>query len=239
MPTINELPAEDLQYLANTPEFSTFISDDPELDAIDAEKFNPALELRMIAELSGIMYRIGTAVFPPVFPLLLSYLWVLDNPFITHSREKTELDADIFLYLLHSREFSGSPVDLIDTAAGFCRENGITFEQAQQEISELLAIAYNPLSFHPQTGPRSDTPPVYDADWLTNKLSAAARIANCPAEELMFKPLSAVLWWYTQARRETEPPGSIRRRTPEEIMQAEMERLYELAIEFLTLKGKR
>lgn len=236
MPTINDLPAEDLVFLANDPGFSEYISADPELDALDAEKFNPALELRMIAELSGCMYKIGTAVFPPVYPLLLSYLWVLDNPFITHSREKTELDADIFLFLLHSRDFSGSPKDLILTASGFCKDNQIPFETAKKEIFELLAVAHNPLSFHPKTS-SSDTPAVYDADWLTNKLSAAALKANCSAENLLYKPLSAVLWWYTQARRDNEKnPNAIRRRTPEEIATAEMERIYDLALEYLKNK---
>lgn len=232
MPTINDLPAEDLIFLANDPGFSDYISADPELDALDAEKFNPALELRMISELSGCIYKIGSAILEPISPLHLSYLWVLDNPYITDSHPKKEIDADIFLFLLSIKNFSGAPIDLINQAAGFCRDHNITFDQADREIREMLAVSYNPLSFHPRT---SDTgkAPVYDADWLTRIVSIAARQTNEKASDLMTAPLSSILWWYTQAAKENDTTNSIRRRTPEEIVQAEMERTYELALEYL------
>ena len=187
MPTINDLPAEDLIFLANDPGFSEFISADPELDALDAEKFNPALELRMISELSGCVYKIGAAILDPISPLHLSYLWVLDNPYITGSREKTELDADIFLFLLSVKNFNGLPTDLINQAIGFFSNNVITFNQADREIKEMLSVSYNPLSFHPRT---SDTgkAPVYDADWLTRIVSIAARQTNEKASDLMTAP---------------------------------------------------
>ena len=215
MPTIQELPPADLEYLANDPGFSEFISNDPELDNLDAEKYSPAMELRMIGELSGSTYAIGTACLFPLSPLHLAYFWVLDNPFITHRRPKTQLDADIFLYILSSRTFSGSPQQLVVSAAGFCRDHGIMFEQACEEIREMLSVSFNPLTFHPKN-PGNNTAPVYDADWIAMITTSAAESARVSAIELMNYPLSAVLWYHTQTRRKlTNDSNSIRRRTPD------------------------
>ena len=239
MPTINDLPADQLRYLANSAEFSEFISDDPELDRLDTEKYDPAMELRMISELSGsCFYGIGNAVFPPIFPLLLSWLWLLNSPFVTGA-QPTEPDADIFFFLLKGKSFSGTVSELAKASSGFCRRSGISFDTALREISELKQIAFHPLTFFPPSGSDSaDSRNMYDADWLSHKVCIAAKESLISAAELMYSPLSAVLWYYIQWYRRTFPDQNVRRRTPEEISNAIMERTHTLAVEFLKMKGK-
>ena len=74
------LPVEQLKILAASEEFQKILSQDPELEALEAEKYDPHKEYGALADVFFFHTDFYGISVPPLTPALWAYLWATRCP---------------------------------------------------------------------------------------------------------------------------------------------------------------
>lgn len=225
-------------------EFSAILAADPEILRLRDLQYDRQAEFFLLVELLRCgAQQIGRM---PLFPMTLarwSLLALLENPFVAGGKFAAPADADLFLGILAEPDLRKLDCDLSalpGRASGLTGATGLSFEEVCAEIQTVTRNAFLPLAMLPPVeAAQGETR--YDADWVVNIATVAARKANAALETVIHDmPLSVVCALYVAWRRQDCMDGDqVRRRPNEEIAGKIMDRTLRLGDEFLKRKQGR
>lgn len=231
---------KEMLFLASSREFKSILSRDPRLRELEREKYNPSNEYHLILELLHGIHWIKKIPVMPITPAVWGLLWVMRNGYVTDGEIITELDSDVFFYLLAKgiKRTGADPVEITRNAAGFSRKNGLTPKEIHSELTALVRLAFAPLRMLPATPGTGEL--AFDSDWLASIVSVVARTANERSVYVLYEmPLSVCCMYYVQARKRYDYNGSIRKRNSGEVDKEIFEHTMRLGEEFLKSAASR
>ena len=206
-------------FLANSAEFQRILAEDVFLQELTKTESSKADELQNLAALTNAPSKIGPLKIQPLTAGLWSFLWCLDNKYTSDMKQVTEIDTDLFLYLLCQKhiEFNKSCVkDLLCRSFGWGKKFGITHSEAAAFLMQLINRSFFPLSLLPESSSAQDAPE-WDCFWLTQYGCLAAQESGQSIEYCMFKmPLQLGFYCMINAFRKNDIKGLIRKRTAKE-----------------------
>lgn len=229
--------SEELLYLTQSDEFQQIFASDPELDQLEAQRYDEKLEFHLTMEALGQVFCAGTQPIRSITPAIWSLLWTLGNRY-TRDEKPTETDADLFLWVLSQTPLKSFQLsELPGEASGFFKKAGLSFQDADLVIREMIDAAFAPLSLLP---PKPDDEIRFDSDWLVRISGIAARESNETFSHCMMEmPLSVCFWHLINDQRRSDYKHTIRRRPEKELCAAMLERTDDLCEQFLIKKGLR
>ena len=223
-------------FLAQSAEFQKLLAEDPILCELEAQQYDPQAEFYSLMEMLRGTFTIGKSTIQPLTPAVWAFLWGIGNRYTIDLNKVTEIDTDIFLFVLANgvRRLNCSPAELPAAASGSCPAMGLDYRDAFKELTQVIHAAFRPLEMMPKTTGGQSAPPQYDAYWLAQLCSIVAGETNEKATELMFTmPLSSCYYYLVNYNRKNAKNGDmIRRRTPEEIQKGIFDRVNVLAEDF-------
>lgn len=232
----------DFKKLASLPanaEFQSILNNDKVLYELESRRHDQKIEFFSLMDVLRSTFEIGPIKVQPVTPAIWAFLWATGNQYTRKMKEISDIDTDIFLYVLSKgiSSLNCGPAELVSIASGFCPANRIEYHEAKSELLYMVTLALRPLEMIPVSYVSSEEPE-YDADWLTKICSIVAMQTGEKASEIMFNmSLGTCYYYYIQYRRQNDKDGHfIRKSTPDEIAKAIYERTIELGEEFLKEK---
>ena len=208
-------------------QFQEILRTDHILNQLQQEKNNKKLEYFQLMSVISKSFFIGGVNITPITPILWSFLYCIDNRFVTQSGQIRHIDIDVFFYLLHYGIKSISD-DLFDKAKGFCTAKQISYDYARDQILQMIHLAFRPLQMFPQTQTQK-TDVKFNLDWLTKIVALCAKMTNKKSDQIMFDmSLTQVLSYVVQACRQGDVNDSIRRRNSDQVNEAMYKRTLEL-----------
>lgn len=224
-----------LAQLTATAEFQAIVNNDKVLIELESRRHDQKIEFFSLMDVLRSTFDIGPVKVQPITPAIWAFLWATGNKYTRKMKEISDVDTDIFLYVLSKgiANLNCTPSDLVSIASGFCPANRIEYHEAKSELLYMVTLALHPLEMIPVACVSSDEPE-YDADWLTSLCSIVAMQTGEKASDIMFNmSLGTCYYYYIQYRRQNSKEGHfIRKNTPDEIAKAIYERTMELAEEY-------
>ncbi len=224
------------------PEFNALLADDAELKRLEDLKYDRTAEGQILLEtLHACTLRIGALPVMPITAAKWSLLWLLESPFIIGG-EVTETDISIALYIISApdvREIDCALHEIPVAAHGYAAATGLSAEEAACEVVNMIRTTFRPLTMLPLDVESRGEPARYDAGWLTQITSIAAKESNERSEYAIHHiPLAAICFYYVNyRRRESSNPDVIRCRPDAELERRIEARVNELADAFLQNKS--
>ena len=209
--------------------FAEIISNDPILQELEKEKFNHTDQFFQLMMILSKVFKINGVTVSCITPAIWSWLYHTGNGYAKREKEITEIDTDIFLYLLHTG-IQNIDDDFITAAAGFCLKNGIDYLEAQADLINMVYLSFRPLEMLSGGGSEQ---PRFNADWLTSLVAMVAPLTGKSSDEIIFNTSLTECFYYTiQTARKTDINGSIKRRNSDQINAAIYQRTFELGTEY-------
>ena len=234
--------AEELRLLAS-PAYAELLKNDPVLAQLEAEKGDErAEELLLLAALDVGMLRIGRLPVLPLTPAKWSLLWLCRSPYAAGGMIALA-DLDLFLWLLAEpdvRKIDAAPHEFPKLAHGYAAATGLTCDEGDAEIRQMIRVAFLPMTMLPEYGRDPAEPPRFDAIWLTRLCGIAARETGMSFPQVCHEmSLGVANACYVNWRaREGRDGDQVRRRPGAEVSGAIAARCHQLAEEFIANSPK-
>ena len=220
-------------------EFNEILAGDAVLKELEAAKYNPEQEKRLLLEVLQLGdYRVGNLPVRPLTIAKWSFLWMLKSPFVVGGTAEIH-DWDIFLYVLSQidlQEISCSIDEISAKADGYALATQLDAKNLLEEVRSMIKSAFLPFEMlPPKTSGNTAENGIYDGMWASFMAGIAARESGMDFNYCLHKmSLSCVCTlWVNWQRRESIDGDKIRRRTPPEIEQQISERFDILAKEYI------
>lgn len=221
--------------LTKDEEFQYRFGHDKILDELDEMETNKNEEYTSLMLLLKNEIVIEDKIYHPLTIAIWGFLYVIDSPFINSEKEVTELDIDIFFYLLDNGVAHININDTIINAAGYSKKLNLDINNALDVILKIIKISFQPLNLFPKKN--SNGKNLFDGDWVTALVTKVYNVTGYDANYIMNTlSLHACCYYFAQYARENGAE-QIFRRTPEEIMKLKDKRASELVVERLIEKG--
>ena len=230
---------EELTRLASK-EFSAVLAADPVIRDLRASLFDrkdavPATFDALLMSGSG---RIGNFPVLPLSAAKWAFLWIIESPFVTGKNSVSEIDLNLFLFVLGCPDLRKLQIPLtqLPVEAGHCLQAAaIPPEQVIHEIQSVIGNAFSPLAMLPKSDSGSSEEVFYDGAWLAWIASVAVKESGIPYDRVIHElPLSLVCNFYVAWRRREGVDGDkIHRPQNGEIIDQINTRVEELGKEFL------
>ena len=234
----------DIRLLAS-PAYAEVLKNDPVLARLEAAKYDErAEELLLLETLHVGMIRIGRLPVLPLTPAKWSLLWLCRSPYAVDGTIAAT-DLDLFLWVLAEpdiRKIAAAPNEFPALADGYAAATGLTLDEADEEIRQMIRTAFLPTSMLPASDRGcQEGPPRFDAIWLTRICGCAARETGMPFDRVCHEMSLGVAYacYVNWRAREGCDGDKIRHRTPNEISAAIAARCRQLAEEFIANSPKR
>lgn len=226
---------EGIKELTVDEEFQQRFATDKVLDEIDEMKTNMADEYKCIQLVIGNKIKINEKLFSALTPLMWSFLWVIDSPFVNYEKNVKEVDIDLFFYILENGVGDGDTVRIITDSLQYTEKHfQMTYDECLNIITTIIKMSFKPLNLFPKTNMagRND----FDADWLTSLITKVHAVTGYSPDYIMKEmSLTSACYYFAQYRR-MNGSENIFKRTDEEILILEDKRACEMIIERLIEK---
>lgn len=174
------IKGEYLKILAESNEFQTLFASDSILDELEKQDEDKAADILELTAVLGGVYKLDNVEVQPLCPAVLSFLWMLKNPYLNNGNI-TALDTDIFLYvlsknkailneniqdiILHAEGFAIKTLtdakkkylakhkeqkDIDSFMLGFEVVKAEKYQELKADINRMIAIAYRAYRMFPQ-----------------------------------------------------------------------------------------
>lgn len=206
---------------------------DKRLDEIDDMKENKAEEYKALLSVYGKKLIIDNHIIPNLTPAMWSFLWATGSPFVSSHREPTENDVDYFMYILYNGITSENAATVFTESLNFCEEKlNMKYSEALLIIINVIKYAFRPLKLFPATGGGYGKLS-FDADWLTSLVARVHNVTGYTPDYIINElPITACCYYFAQYAR-IQGVENIHKRTDEEILILQNERVSELICERL------
>lgn len=235
----SEVPFEiqvHIQQLTRDKVFQKRFAEDEVLDQLDQLKYDPVIEYNQIQLLLHNKLKFFGLQFEPMTLGLWAYLYTIKSPLVFEQQKATTLDADVFFYLLETKNYTLPLDELINLSINYTKDVlNFTKEQTQQVIQKLFKISFRVLNMFPRL--KLDKQAVFNADWITSIVTKVSQVSSYSTQELYKKiPICEVYYLFAQYCRE-KGSEAIFLRTEEEILAEQDLRATTLVVERLIELG--
>lgn len=219
--------------LTTDDEFQKRFATDPILDQLDEQKLNKTEQLKLLQIHTTGKVTIAGETVNAITPIMWSYLWILQNPFVTDTKKgMNETDIDTFMYVLANGVDVGNPVQLVTNSFGYCAKNVISYDTAVEIILTSIKLAFKPLCLFPKIHGNKNSL-LYDVDWLTSLIAQVHAVTNYTPQYIMNQlPMTSVCFYFAQYAR-INGNDAIYKRSPEELLIAQDNRCCQLIVDRL------
>lgn len=218
--------------LTKDEQFQKRFATDKVLDEIEQMKFNRAQELKILQLLTMNKVQINQRWVKGITPVMWSNLWIMNNAFISNTQKLSEIDIDVFMYMLENDVELFDPVIVLDRSFNYCVKNNISLETATNIILVSIKLAFKPLNLFPKIN-KTPNNLLYDGDWLTSLITKVNAVTGYSPEKIMNDlSMTAVCFYFAQFAR-MNGNDAIYQRTPEQLLKLQDERCCELIVERL------
>ena len=220
-------------------EFQKILQNDEILNELDKQKNDAALQYLELMSFITKRFKICGIKIIPFTPVIVSYLYAIDNRFFNGKNEKIRpVDIDVIFYIL-SNGFDVISENLFEEALQFCPKHNITYPEAHLQILNLIHLSFRPLEMWPQMAINNGQQAHYNLDWLTKILSIVAEMTNLDVNYIAYNmALTEVFSYVIQYLRKGDTKGNIRRRNSIQIDGEIYKRTIELGKEYSEKKRK-
>ena len=218
--------------LTKDKEFQHRFATDKELDELDSLKNNPAEELKALQSVLGLDLTFTDRKTKVLTPAKWAYLWILNSPFVTSEKPPTEIDIDLFLYILEKGVENGDVVESFNKSIGYTKTINIDYEEALKVIINAIRIAFRPLHLFPKRQ-GNGSKLVFDADWITSLVARVHAVTGETPKYIMHEmSLTSACYYFAQYAR-MQGDDTIYKRSEEEILILQDRRACELIVDRL------
>ena len=233
---LNKHIQQGIKALTLDEEFQKRFGSDEILDQLDQQKYNPTEQLLLFQSINNEKIEIYQQKIKPITPKIWTFLWIIDSPFINTKKEISQVDIDIFLYLMQNQVKDIIPSNIVSEAVGYCQKNNIDYEVAVKIIYQAMRLAFKPLSLFPKSNISGNVQMYYDSEWLTGTIAKVHAVTGLFPEQIMNMSLTAICYYFAQFAK-MNGAENIYRRSPEEILDAQDKRCCELIVQRLIENG--
>ena len=223
------------KFLSCSAEFQKILTEDKIIAMLSAPQQSSEVELLSLMELLGGLLTVCDIPVQPITPAVWSFLWSVENHYVTDRQKITPADTDLFLFVLtHGLRDLDFPLsDIVAKSAGWIPKLGLAYDVVASELLGMIRLAFLPLDMLPYTSCTDDTGQVYNAYWLASICSVVCPKMNMPYREVIYNtPLSTCFYFYLASLTEAGVKG-IHRRTSGETTKEIVQRAEFLGEKFL------
>ena len=216
--------------------FKERFATDKILDQLDQLKYDPYIQYNQIQLLLHNKLKFCGKQFQPMTLGLWAYLYTIKSPLVFEERKITTVDADVFFYLLETKDFSLSIDDLVATSMNYSKTTlGFTKEQTEDVIQKMFKVSLRVLNLFPRL--QLEKKPVFNADWITSIVTKVSQVSSYSTQQLYKQvPICEVYYLFAQYCRE-KGSEAIFLRTEEQILAEQDLRATTLIVERLIELG--
>lgn len=214
--------------------FKVILQNDEVINELEKQKYNPTLEFNELMSILSKIYKINGIVVQALTPAVWSFLYAIDNAYTKKDKVVQKIDTDVFMYVI-SNGISNLKQDLITSAAGFCDQHGISYEQTESDIKSLIYLMFRPLqmfnSFINNTEQKQEVR--FNADWVTKIVSVVCPLTNKTSDDVIFNmSLTECFYYMVQNARKYDDKDLIKRKNSDQIEAEIYRRTLELGKEY-------
>lgn len=235
----SEVPIElqvHIEELVRDKQFQQRFATDDVLNQLDQLKFDPFVQYNQVQLALHNKLKFYDVQFQPMTIGLWAYLYTIKSPLVVKQKKVTNIDADLFFYLLQTKDF-GNPLQiLLMKSLNYSSEVlKLTHEQAVDVIQKLFKISFRVLNMFPRL--REEKEAVFNMDWLTSLATKVKQVSSYTTQEIYKEvPICEVYYLFAQYCRE-KGSEAIFLRTEEEILAEQDLRATTLVVERLIQLG--
>lgn len=199
--------------------FKVILQKDEVINELEKQKYNPTLEFNELMSILSKIYKINGIVVQALTPAVWSFLYAIDNAYTKKDKVVQKIDTDVFMYVI-SNGISNLKQDLITSAAGFCDQHGIDYEQTESDIKSLIYLMFRPLQmFNSFINNSEDKQEVrFNADWVTRIVSVVCPLTNKTSDDVIFNmSLTECFYYFVQNARKYDDKDLIKRKNSDQI----------------------
>ena len=216
----SEVPFEiqvHIEQLCRDKVFQQRFATDEVLDQLDQLKYDPFIQYNQIQLILHNKLKFYNIEFEPMTLGLWAYLYTIKSPLVFEHKTVSTIDADIFFYLLQTKDFSLSLDQLVQKSVGYSSSvMKLTNEQITEVIQKLFKIQFRVLNMFPRLQENKEA--VFNADWITSLVSKVKQVSSYSTQELYKQiPICEIYYLFAQYCRE-KGSEAIFLRTEEEIL---------------------
>lgn len=224
---------KEIEKLVVDEQFQRRFAEDEILDQLDELKFDPFVQYNEFQSTIHNNFKIYGIGFKPVTLALWSFLYIIKSPIIFNKNVITDIDIDLFFYLLQTKDFS-SPLDsLIKKSTNYCTTVlELTNQQIGDILKKIVRFNFRVLNMFPKFT-LEGYKPVFNVDWMTSIATKVCQVSNYNIQQVYNQiPICQAYYLFAQYCRE-KGSEAIYLRTEEEIMQEQDLRSTTLVVERL------
>lgn len=208
-------------------QFKNILQNDQVLNQLDKQKNNKKDEYYQLMSVLSNRFIICGLKVKPITPMLWSFLYCIDNNFVTHKNQITETDIDVFFYLLHYG-LSALNDQLFYNSKDFCKQHSIDYQQAESQILQMILLAFRPMQMFPKNGIAKEDVK-FNLDWLTRIVSIVCPLTNKDSVYVMTEmSLTQAFSYVVQYSKQYDVNDEIKRRNSDQINAEIYKRTFEL-----------
>lgn len=224
-----------IYHLTTDEEFQKRFGDDKVLDQLDDLKYDPFIEYCELQLLMHNKLSICNVELEPLTLSLWAYLYTIKSPIVNEEQNITNIDLDLFFYLLQTKNFECDISELLVNSMNYCKEKmNITLDKAIEIFKKLLKVNFRVLNMFPRF--QAQRRSVFNADWMTSIVTKVSKVSSYSTQQL-YKQISFCEMYYLFAQYCRENGSeAIYLRTEEEIQKEIDLRSTELVVDRLIEK---
>ena len=225
-----------IEQLVRDKVFQQRFATDEVLNQLDELKYDPFVQYNQIQLLLHNKIRFYDVQLEPMTLGLWAFLYTIKSPLVFEQQTVTNIDVDLFFYLLQTKDFSADIATLLAKSVNYAEDVlKLNQSQAVEVVQKLFKISFRVLNMFPRLKVQKDT--VFNADWLTSLVSKVKQVSSYSTQELYKEvPICEIYYLFAQYCRE-KGSEAIFLRTEEEILAEQDLRATTLVVERLIQLG--
>lgn len=209
-------------------QFQNIIRDDQILNQLENKRYNKAQQLTHYNALFNRKARIDKLEVNQLTLSRWSLLWILQNAFAAGKEQITNIDVDLFVYVLDCQLHQLNEYALINSV-DYCKKIGIDYKIATADILYLIKSSFSSLKMLSDTQTTDGGDIFFGADWVLHMVSIISQECNESTDYIIHHmPLCLCYLYLIQAVRKTTTK-QIFRLTDDDINKQIFQRTYQLA----------
>lgn len=224
---------KEIEKLVVDEQFQRRFAEDKVLDQLDELKYDPFLQYNQLQAIIHNNFKMYGNGFKPITLALWCFLYTIKSPIIFNKNIISDIDIDVFFYLLQTKDFRSSMQTILKNSTNYCKSVlQLTNQQIVQVFQKMLKFSFRVLNMFPSYNIEGYKP-VFNVDWLTSIATKVCQVSNYNIQQV-YNQISICEAYYLFAQYCREKGSeAIYLRTEEEIMQEQDLRSTELVVERL------
>lgn len=217
-------------------EFQKRFALDKELDYLQSLKHDKGIEIQELQlALTKKIVLFGIEL-NPITLALYSFLYCIKSPIVNDIHNITQIDLDIFFYLLQTKDYTTSMKQLMNNSLNYTSEvMKINQASAVKLFEQIYKIEFRCLNLFPRTDQEKEA--LFNMDWMTSIVSKVKPLTSYTTEQLYNYVSVTQIYYYFANFCRMQGDQRIYIRTEDELLYEEDHRMCQLVVDRIIQKG--